>query len=485
MSSHAARRSSTLNFPRLICWPGLQFNSPSPNLLSSKAAKQLAAKNANLRFCSALSVKIVIQLLRLNVQGFRNGSVYDCGFLTVSRRKFSFVLPWLNFEASAVDGRPSQKGMGNVHQHRFFGNCYGNTTALGLYQGIRRSGFLLPSIIGPSSARYMSTAIGESSDKIELISDVTEVLTETPIEAVASQAAGVSEVAVAAADSFLPIKVLQHCVDAVHTFTGCNWFLSIVLTTLILKTATLPFLIIHLKSNIKLFLLRPQLEQIEKVIRDESAEPEAIHEGQKTIEKLYEEHGITPFTTWKWYFIQGPVSVCFFLAIQNMAEKVPSFKNGGAYWFTDLTTPDSMYLLPFLIGLGYLTSVEVWRHLSEGLEGNPIPGTSKTISRVLAVGLGPISASCPTAICGYWLTYSSFSVLCGLATKLSAVKKLLGYPEIAMPPTATTATQAPFNLFSTPKLDEEMEEEVPSVSSDESSSSAKTSSCRASSSCKE
>ncbi|CAI0441150.1 unnamed protein product [Linum tenue] len=340
MSSHAARRSSTLNFPRLICWPGLQFNSPSPNLLSSKAAKQ------EIQFCASMA-----QLRSL------------CSRSSLLRRRVdpssSYMLNHHDHEENSADGRPSQKGMGNVHQHRFFGNCYGNTTALGLYQGIRRSGFLLPSIIGPSSARYMSTAIGESSDKIELISDVTEVLTETPIEAVASQAAGVSEVAVAAADSFLPIKVLQHCVDAVHTFTGCNWFLSIVLTTLILKTATLPFLIIHLKSNIKLFLLRPQLEQIEKVIRDESAEPEAIHEGQKTIEKLYEEHGITPFTTWKWYFIQGPVSVCFFLAIQNMAEKVPSFKNGGAYWFTDLTTPDSMYLLPFLIGLGYLTSVEV------------------------------------------------------------------------------------------------------------------------------
>ncbi|CAI0441153.1 unnamed protein product [Linum tenue] len=186
-------------------------------------------------------------------------------------------------------------------------------------------------------------------------------------------------------------------------------------------------------------LVTLQLKQIEKVIRDKGVEPEAVYgyEVQEKKEKLYKEYGVTPFTPWKWYFMQGPISVCFFLAIWNMAEKVPSFKNGGAYWFTDLTTPDSMYLLPVLIGLGFLTSVEVWRHLSEGLGGNPISGTRITISRVLAVGLAPLSASFPTAICGYLLTYSFFLVLCGLAIKVPAVKKSLGLPEIAMPPTAT------------------------------------------------
>lgn len=42
-----------------------------------------------------------------------------------------------------------------------------------------------------------------------------------------------------------------------------------------------------------------------------------------------------------------------------MVEKVPSFKGGGALWFTDLTTPDSLYLLPVLTGLTFLATVEV------------------------------------------------------------------------------------------------------------------------------
>lgn len=42
-----------------------------------------------------------------------------------------------------------------------------------------------------------------------------------------------------------------------------------------------------------------------------------------------------------------------------MAEKMPSFKNGGAYWFVDLTTPDTMYIFPVLTALTFWITVEV------------------------------------------------------------------------------------------------------------------------------
>lgn len=42
-----------------------------------------------------------------------------------------------------------------------------------------------------------------------------------------------------------------------------------------------------------------------------------------------------------------------------MAEKVPSFQNGGALWFTDLTTPDSLVILPILTAMTFWITVEV------------------------------------------------------------------------------------------------------------------------------
>ena len=49
----------------------------------------------------------------------------------------------------------------------------------------------------------------------------------------------------------------------------------------------------------------------------------------------------------------------FLWQITNMAEKVPSFKNGGAFWFVDLTTPDTMYIFPVLTALTFWITVEV------------------------------------------------------------------------------------------------------------------------------
>lgn len=44
---------------------------------------------------------------------------------------------------------------------------------------------------------------------------------------------------------------------------------------------------------------------------------------------------------------------------------MPSFKDGGAYWFVDLTTPDALYILPVLTALTFLITVEVTIIFSE------------------------------------------------------------------------------------------------------------------------
>jgi YidC/Oxa1 family membrane protein insertase len=43
-----------------------------------------------------------------------------------------------------------------------------------------------------------------------------------------------------------------------------------------------------------------------------------------------------------------------------MIDKVPSMKGGGSLWFTDLTTPDPLYILPVLTALIFLVTVEVY-----------------------------------------------------------------------------------------------------------------------------
>lgn len=83
--------------------------------------------------------------------------------------------------------------------------------------------FATPAAFAPVFARNMSTlGEGPGSEKLEIMTDVAGVLGEAA-EQVAQAAPVASEVAIAAADSFLPVAALQHVIDYVHCFTGFDW----------------------------------------------------------------------------------------------------------------------------------------------------------------------------------------------------------------------------------------------------------------------
>ncbi|KAK6285787.1 hypothetical protein POUND7_011966, partial [Theobroma cacao] len=195
-------------------------------------------------------------------------------------------------------------------------------------------------------------------------------------------------------------------------FMASRWA-TIALTTLLIRGATDPFLINQLKASSKLNLMRPRLEELRQQMQDKAVDHEASAEGLKRGKALFDEYGVTPFTPFKGLIIQGPIFFSFFMAIRNMAEKVPSFKSGGALWFVDLTTPDNLFILPVLTALTSWITVE--------------------------------------ALFCYWFTSNLFSLAYGLVIRPPEVKKLLGLPDVPTP--AETASQPEFSLLSAPKRD--------------------------------
>ena len=108
-----------------------------------------------------------------------------------------------------------------------------------------------------------------------------------------------------------------------------------------------------------------------------------------------------------------------------MVEKVPSLKGGGAYWFTDLTTPDDLLILPVLTSLSFLATVEVLHYcrcnssvlsiiflryywflfqlnMQDGMEGNPMAKSMKKFSRFFGVMFVPFTIGFPK-VCNYEL----------------------------------------------------------------------------------
>jgi len=144
------------------------------------------------------------------------GSLVDRRF----HPSFSYVLHSDEGRQEKSEEKSSSAGVSNFAQIRSFGSSLNGPLG---FSAPSRDKFISP-CTGYGFCRYMST-VNQGSDKMDsdILTDVADVLTDTTIDTIASQAAITNEVAIAAADSFFPVMGLQYVIDAVHSYTGLNW----------------------------------------------------------------------------------------------------------------------------------------------------------------------------------------------------------------------------------------------------------------------
>ncbi|KAF6995007.1 hypothetical protein CFC21_011586 [Triticum aestivum] len=228
------------------------------------------------------------------------------------------------------------------------------------------------------------------------------------------------EVAAAAADSFFPFAALQHLIDTIHTFTGLNWWASIALTAVLIRTAVIPFTVSHQKSGEKIHAMKPEVDAIKHAV--DLTDPKSVLVGNYKMTALYRNHGVTPYTPLKGVLIRPSIFMSFFFAINNMVEKVPSLKGGGIFWFTDLTTPDPLYILPVLTSLTFLATVEL---------GNPyIASKMKMLHRGMGVMIVPFTMNFAKGFFFYWITANLFTLVYVIVMRRPTVRKLFNFPAL-------------------------------------------------------
>ncbi|KAL5224314.1 hypothetical protein ABZP36_010953 [Zizania latifolia] len=133
---------------------------------------------------------------------------------------------------------------------------------------------------------------------------------------------------------------------------------------------------------------------------------------------------LTPYTFMTLYF-----------AISNMVEKVPSLKEGGAFWFTDLTTPDALYIFPIITSLFFMLKLESnhrYHYSKTTRSSDKLVRIRVIFFRILFLLTLPVTASLPQAISCYLVTWSFTSLVHSIVMKQPAVKKLL-YGDLVKP----------------------------------------------------
>ncbi|KAG9072741.1 Mitochondrial inner membrane protein oxa1l [Linnemannia hyalina] len=283
----------------------------------------------------------------------------------------------------------------------------------------------------------------------EAIATTTATTTSVISEVAAQNAESITQVAMKYGDlkamglvNFTPVGALETFLEAVHISTGLPWWATIAASTVMIRTALVPFIVKLQGNTARLHNVKPQLERLTENMKlaKETNDTAALARFSAQTQELFAKNDCNPLKSLMLPLLQAPVMISFYLALRDMANlPVPQFREGGINWFTDLTIADPTYVLPVVSSLGFLAIME----LGSEAGGVAQPKAMKNVMRVMAVAMVPLTMNFPSAIFVYWLTSNFFTAGQILFFKAPAVRKFFNIPQLINHPKPKVAAKQP------------------------------------------
>lgn len=252
-----------------------------------------------------------------------------------------------------------------------------------------------------------------------------------------------------------PVAYLQDGLVTVHDTTGLPWWATIILTTVVLRTAiTLPLTVYQFKIMGRLEKISKEMQGIFEELKMETGmaikkfnlneqQAKAIFavSAKKQWTKLVVRENCHPLKTVLTMWVQIPLWVVNSVAIRNLVYRLPdpnSFEAqfiysdlmvGGFGWIPNLTEIDSSYILPIALGIVNLSVIQVQVLLRQG-QGGKLHKVVTNFFRVLSIVMVPIAATVPSCLALYWFTSSTCGLIQGLAVLSPRVRSVLGIPNL-------------------------------------------------------
>ncbi|KAF4532115.1 hypothetical protein B566_EDAN004120 [Ephemera danica] len=229
------------------------------------------------------------------------------------------------------------------------------------------------------------------------VAEVTEVL----------NAAGEATFASIGLGGWTPVGIVQNCMEYLHIACDLPWWTSIMIGTLCVRIIIFPLVIMAQRNAAKMNNNLPQLQVLQMKMteaRQSGNQLEAARYAQEMM-LFMKEKDLSPFRN-----VLAPLFISFFLGLRRMANvPVESMKEGGLFWFTDLTVPDQYFLLPIL------TSATMWLTIEIGTDTARLSAsnmqTMKYVLRAMPLVILPFTINFPGAILCYWVSTNFISLL--------------------------------------------------------------------------
>uniref|UniRef100_A0A182FHP0 Membrane insertase YidC/Oxa/ALB C-terminal domain-containing protein n=1 Tax=Anopheles albimanus TaxID=7167 RepID=A0A182FHP0_ANOAL len=209
-----------------------------------------------------------------------------------------------------------------------------------------------------------------------------------------------------------PVGIVQNCMEFLHIGLDLPWWGCIAIGTVVVRTLLFPLVIASQRNAAKMNNHMPQMQVLQVKMTEARQAGNAIDAARYGQELMLfmKEKKLNPLKNMLVPLAQAPIFISFFMGLREMANTpVDSMREGGLFWFTDLTVCDQFYALPIITSMTLFLTIELGtdsaRMSAAGMQ------TAKYILRALPIFIFPFTINFPGAILCYWACSNFFSLL--------------------------------------------------------------------------
>jgi YidC/Oxa1 family membrane protein insertase len=195
---------------------------------------------------------------------------------------------------------------------------------------------------------------------------------------------------------FAPLTgLLGSGLEFLHS-SGLDWWLSIAVITVLVRTLLFPLTVRQVKSMRAMQDLKPEMDRVRAKYRDNR------QKQQEELMKLYQERKVNPLGGCFPLLIQMPVFLTMFYVIRDFGNTHEDFASGGILWFQDLTAADPLFLLPIISAVTMLAGSEI--------TAKNLDPQQRWLMRILPVVFTVFLITFPAGLFMYWITSNIFTI---------------------------------------------------------------------------
>lgn len=220
-----------------------------------------------------------------------------------------------------------------------------------------------------------------------------------------------------------PVGIVQNCMESMHIGCDIPWWGAIIIGTIVVRTIIFPLVIMAQRNAAKMNNNLPGMQVLQMKMTEARQSGNALESARYAQEmvKFMREKDMNPLKNMLVPLAQAPLFISFFIGLRQMANApVESLRDGGLFWFTDLTMSDPYFLLPLI------TSATLYLTIELGTDSAKLSAqnmqTMKYVLRAMPIIIFPFTMNFPSLILGYWACSNFISLVQVGVLRIPAVR---------------------------------------------------------------